>query len=451
MARHSDPKKKTAHLKQAVLAVMYRPNEELAEVEASLAELQRLVETLGYKVIGTVKQKRLKPSAPSMFGEGKLPELAYWTGGSGLTKRMSEELERDEERVEKFSEKVRKKKKDYRAEEYLAIEAEKAEAARAEAGEEDSAEAGDNTLAGKKPLKEHERADLIVFDNNLSPSQVGNLEHATDVQVLDRSGVIIQIFARHAQTKEAKLQVEIAQLKYMAPRLRESRVGDDHAGGGTGGRGDGESAAEMDSRRVRHRLSELTKQLKDLARNEKTQKSSRDGASKVALVGYTNAGKSSLMRALTQSEKVYVADKLFATLDTTVRSLQPETSPRILVSDTVGFIKKLPHDLVASFRSTLAEAKDADLLLHIIDGSDPMWSEQLKVTKDVLADLGVNEKDQVQWTIFNKSDKLTADDVREIKAAFPKALFLSALAKDDVKNLAAKIREQFGVKMKWEE
>src|SRR4029077_13058454 len=201
---------------------------------------------------------------------------------------------------------------------------------------------------------------MIVY-HDFSPSQARNLERATGAQVLDRTGVIVEIFHRHAHSREAKLQVEMARLKYIAPRRRESSAGAERQQG----YGAGESDLELDRRKIRDRLAELTEQLEDIQRDNDARRSARRGQLRVALVGYTNAGKSSLMRALTGSEAL-VADKLFATLDTTVRAVRPETKPRVLVSDTVGFIKKLPHDLVASFRSTLDEALEASLLAHVV-------------------------------------------------------------------------------------
>src|SRR5690606_1278286 len=199
-----------------------------------------------------------------------------------------------------------------------------------------------------------ERASVVLVDHDLSPTQARNLERATGATVLDRTSVILSIFQRHARTREAKLQVEIARLVYEVPRLRESGGGADRQRGGIGGKGAGESGLELDRRRVRDRIAELREELKSIAGEAGVRRARRAEIPTIALVGYTNAGKSSWMRALTGGE-AYVADKLFATLDTTVRALVPETRPRILVSDTVGFIKKLPHDLVASFRSTLEE------------------------------------------------------------------------------------------------
>ena len=217
--------------------------------------------------------------------------------------------------------------------------------------------------------------------------------------MLDRTGVIVEIFHRHANTREAKLQVEMARLKYVAPRLRESAGG----GGRQQGPGAGESTLDLDRRKIRDRLSELKDQLEAVQRDGDQRRASRRDQLRVALVGYTNAGKSSLMRALTGSE-VLVEDKLFATLDTTVRTLQPETRPRILVSDTVGFIKQLPHDLVASFRSTLAEALEASLLLFVVDASDPTYEAQLEVSRSVLRDIGADAVPS--RLILNKMDRV---------------------------------------------
>ncbi len=219
--------------------------------------------------------------------------------------------------------------------------------------------------------------------------------------MLDRTGVIVEIFHRHANTREARLQVEMARLKYVAPRLRESAAG----GGRQQGPGAGESALDLDRRKIRDRLSELKDQLDAVQRDGDQRRSARRDQLRVALVGYTNAGKSSLMRALTGSQ-VLVEDKLFATLDTTVRILQPETRPRVLVSDTVGFIKQLPHDLVASFRSTLAEALEASLLLFVVDASDPTYEAQLEVSRSVLREIGADAVPS--RLVLNKLDRVDA-------------------------------------------
>src|SRR5437762_4180783 len=235
----------------------------------------------------------------------------------------------------------------------------------------------------REELKEQileNQAELILIDHEISPSQAFNLEKEAGCEVMDRTMVILEIFHRHTSSRYARAQVEIARLGYMAPRLREAakQAGPkDRARSGTGGRSGGESHGELDRRKIRDRIAELQKELDAMDSGRKTQRArrqERQGLARVALVGYTNAGKSTLMRALTGSETL-VADKLFATLDTTVRALQPEGVPRVLVSDTVGFIKNLPHALVASFKSTLDEALEASLLLHVVDRSEEHTSE----------------------------------------------------------------------------
>jgi GTP-binding protein HflX len=235
----------------------------------------------------------------------------------------------------------------------------------------------------------------------------------------------------------------------MAPRLRESNAGQDRQRGGIGGKGAGESALELDRRRIRDRIAELRRELVQVEREAETRRSRRTGAdtSTVALICYTNAGKSSLMRALT-GNSVYVADQLFATLDTTVRALVPETRPRILVSDTVGFIKKLPHDLVASFRSTLAEARDADLSLHVVDASDPAFREQLEVTLSVLREIGAG--DEPRRLVLNKVDQLDLSQRAALAVEFPEAIQLSAHDPQDVARLHATIVSFFEQSMQEE-
>ena len=275
----------------------------------------------------------------------------------------------------------------------------------------------------------HAKPGFVIVDHELSPSQIRKLERATGAQVLDRTGVIVEIFHRHANTREARLQVEMARLKYVAPRMRESSAG----GGRQQGPGAGETALDLDRRKVRDRLSELKEQLDAVQRDGDQRRSARRDQLRVALVGYTNAGKSSLMRALTGSQ-VLVEDKLFATLDTTVRALQPETKPRVLVSDTVGFIKQLPHDLVASFRSTLAEALEASLLLFVVDASDPTWEAQLEVSRGVLREIGADAVPS--RLVLNKMDRVDASPNRtDLVAKHPEAILLSAESAIDVKAL----------------
>src|SRR5439155_71296 len=248
---------------------------------------------------------------------------------------------------------------------------------------------GSGKLAELKILVEGSTADTILVDHEISPSQARNLEKATRAVVMDRTAVILEIFHRHARSRAAKAQVEIVRLQYMAPRLREQAMGRDRQRGGIGGRGAGESNLELDRRKIRDRVAELTAELSSLEQERRTQRARRRDLARVALVGYTNAGKSTLMRALTGSE-AYVADKLFATLDTTVRTLVPETRPRILVADTVGVIKSLPHGLVASFESTLAEALAASLRAHVVGAAEADAAVfRVRAHRETIASLGL--------------------------------------------------------------
>jgi GTP-binding protein HflX len=281
---------------------------------------------------------------------------------------------------------------------------------------------------------------VFVVDHEICPSQARNLEKATGARVLDRTGVIVDIFHRHARSREARLQVEIARLNYVAPRMRE-------AGGGSErqrGKGAGESALELDRRKIRDRIAELRVELAAIKKEQDNRRYARRDQLRTALVGYTNAGKSSLMRALTGSD-VLVADKLFATLDTTVRALHPETKPRLLVSDTVGFIKKLPHDLVASFRSTLDEALEASLLLYVVDAADPTHEAELAVTRAVLHEIGADAVPSK--LLLNKVDRLNPSERERLRQKFPEAILLSAHDQEDVATLRQIIVDFFEAAM----
>src|SRR5205085_11241165 len=280
-------------------------------------------------------------------------------------------------------------------------------------------------------VKAPRKAESVVFDHELTPTQVRNIREATGVEVYDRPAVILEIFYRHARTKEAQLQVELARLKYLAPRERVVGA-KERRGGGRGARAVGESFHELERRQVRDRIRELQRELDAVHSEQVERRRHREGLSKVAIVGYTNAGKSSLMRALTSSD-VLVADQLFATLDTTVRALQPETQPRILVSDTVGFIRNLPHDLVASFRSTLDEALDASLLLHVVDASDPSLRSHIQVTRAVLESIGAGKLPSL--LILNKIDAVDIAQEALLKKEFPDAISMSALNAKDIEAL----------------
>jgi GTPase len=384
---------------RAVVLGVQLPHMDDEQFESSLRELERLAETLGLKVVARVTQRRDALANAAVVGEGKLRELATYTGGSGVvpTYRPPGKSKPEEESSELT---------------------------------ESDDEASDNP--------EGPRASIVLVDHDLGPSQMRNLEKATGAEVLDRSMVILSIFQRHARTREARMQVEIARLSYMAPRLRESNAGQDRQRGGIGGRGAGESALELDRRRIRDRIAELRRELEEVKHEASTRRSRRQETEidTVALVGYTNAGKSSLMRALT-GDDVYVADQLFATLDTTVRVLKPETKPRILVSDTVGFIKKLPHDLVASFRSTLDEAKEASLLLHVVDASDAAFRDQYRVTRDVLAEIEAGERPS--RLVLNKADRLSDKERAALAREFPDAILMSARSPADIAHLHSEL------------
>jgi len=389
---------------RAILVGIQLPNVDDLAHAASLEELGRLVTTLGYEVSGTLSQKRDDVGA-TVLGKGRLEDLAAITGGTGTVASMAP----------KHKSKAR----------------ERFDSAETTGPERLPAEAGPDTPP---------RPAYVIVDHEISPNQIRNLELATGAKVLDRTGVIVEIFHRHAHSREAKLQVEIARLKYIAPRLRESVSGGERQQGV----GAGESDLDLERRAIRDRLAELKEQLEAIQKESDQRRSSRRDQLRVALVGYTNAGKSSLMRALTGSE-VLVANQLFATLDTTVRALQPATSPRVLVADTVGFIKKLPHDLVASFRSTLAEALEASLLLYVVDASDPTYLSQLAVTRDVLREIGADAVPS--RLILNKIDRVSDEDRAALQITHPDAILLSSKRPGDVAALRETIIAFFEASM----
>jgi GTPase len=373
---------------RAILVGIQFPDVDDVAHAASIEELGRLVKTLGYEVVGTIAQKRDALDGATVLGKGRLAELAAITGGTGIVGTMA-----------------------------IAQKSKARERFETDGNKPDAAQVKPDPESPPKP-------EFVIVDHEISPSQARNLERATGAQVLDRTGVIMEIFHRHAHSREAKLQVEMARLKYVSPRLRESS-----GGGRQQGSGAGESDLDLDRRKIRDRLAELKQQLEGIQRDGDQRRSARRDQLRVALVGYTNAGKSSLMRALTGSE-VLVEDKLFATLDTTVRALKPETKPRVLVSDTVGFIKKLPHDLVASFRSTLAEALEASLLLFVVDASDPTYESQLEVSRAVLREIGAEVVPS--RLLLNKIDRVSEVDRAALRAKHPDAILLSAKSPEDV-------------------
>ncbi|SDZ05800.1 GTPase HflX [Nitrosomonas sp. Nm58] len=370
----------------AVVAAVQLPSVSDVEFEASLNELRELAKTLGYEVVNTFVQKRASFDTTAYLGAGKRQEIRRF---------VNNESESEE------------------------------------------------TVANP----DSRDIDTILVDHEISPSQARNLEKEVGCEVMDRTMVILEIFHRNARSRAARAQVEIARLGYMAPRLREAAKLAGPQGrqrSGVGGRGGGESHTELDRRKIRDRIAELQQEIVAMDVERKTQRARRQERQKlavVALVGYTNAGKSTLMRALTGSE-VLVANKLFATLDTTVRTLHPESVPRVLVSDTVGFIKNLPHGLVASFKSTLDEALDASLLLHVIDASDPGFERQLEVTDKVLEEIGANTVPRIR--VFNKIDHVgdaTAQAEREaaLQTQYPDCVVMSARRPDEVAKLREKI------------
>ncbi len=358
--------------KRAVVAAVQLPHITDREFEASLTELRELAKTLGLKVIHTFTQRRVQFDTTAYLGEGKRQEIHQYVSG------------------------------------------------------ESAPDVG--------------RIDFILVDHDISPSQARNLENELNCSVMDRTMVILEIFHRNARSNAARAQVEIARLSYMAPRLRELAKLAGPQGrqrSGVGGRGAGESSTELDRRKIRDRIAELQRDIVTMNEERQIQRNRRQerrSLASVALVGYTNAGKSTLMRALTGSG-VLVANKLFATLDTTVRALYPESVPHILVSDTVGFIKNLPHGLVASFKSTLDEALDASLLLHVIDASDPGYIRQMEVTDDVLKQIGAHEIPRIR--IFNKIDHVGDSQSQTqctemLRAQYPSCIVMSAHQPQDV-------------------
>ncbi|MCM1037729.1 MAG: GTPase HflX [Ruminococcus sp.] len=275
-----------------------------------------------------------------------------------------------------------------------------------------------------KEEAEAQEADIVIFDNSLSPIQIRNLQNKIEKPILDRSTLILDIFARRARSKEARLQVEVARLQYMLPRLVGLHAALSRQGGGSGSlsnRGAGEKKLELDRRILEHRLAEYRRELKEVAIQRQTQRKQRvdSGMPRVALVGYTNAGKSTLLNAMldlygtdeagAEEKKVMEKDMLFATLDTTVRKIAPQGHHAFLLSDTVGFIHKLPHHLVEAFHSTLEEAKEADVLLQVIDYSDSHYKEQIAVTENTLKELGADGIPMIY--VYNKADKVSADDI----------------------------------------
>ena len=384
----------TEHLKNAVIAAVQLANVSDLEFDSSLVELRELAKTLGFNVVESFVQKRSGFDPAAYLGAGKRREIRSFIDGEAYP----------------------------------------------EAGEKSDEKADNVRLV---PVPANDAVEVVFVDHEISPTQARNLEKEVGCEVMDRTMVILEIFHRNARSRAARAQVEIARLGYMAPRLREAAKLAGPQGrqrSGSGGRGAGESLGEIDKRKIRDRIAELQLEITAMDGERKTQRARRQASQElasVALVGYTNAGKSTLMRALTGSA-VLVANKLFATLDTTVRALHPESVPRVLVSDTVGFIKNLPHGLVASFKSTLEEALDASLLLHVIDASDPGFERQIEVADTVLGEIGAQDVPRIR--VFNKIDHV-GDDAAQVEltatlhARYPHCVVMSARRSADVARL----------------
>lgn len=337
------------------------------EVEKSIDELERLLDTAGGETVAKVVQNKSTPDPRTLIGSGKVQEI--------------------------------------------------------------------------KKLCEDNNIDLVIFDTELSPSQIKNLEDGIDVRVIDRSMLILDIFALHATTGEGKLQVELAQLKYTAPRLVGKGIEMSRLGGGIGTRGPGESKLEIDKRHMKRRIVALEEELRELDKNRMTMRAARDRSrlQKIAIVGYTNAGKSTLLNRLTDAG-ILAEDKLFATLDPTTRKFEFPCGENVLLTDTVGFINKLPHHLVKAFKSTLDEAVFADILMILIDASDPEYASQLGVTEKLLDELGASGKPTLY--VFNKCDK-QAEELPSTgnKAERENVIFISAKTGEGVEDLVKRLEE----------
>ena len=367
-----------AKVETAVIVGLVTPQQNERKTNEYLNELEFLAETAGARVIRRYTQKVNGASSVTYIGSGKLEEIAAF-------------IKEKQDEVDAYWEEQIALGRPYQT----------------------------SIVTGTKKVKNSEEENvpqpvgMVIFDDELTAKQIRNIEQALKVKILDRTSLILDIFAMRAQTAAAKTQVELAQYRYMLPRLTRLWTHlERQRGGSVGLRGPGETQLEMDQRIIRHRISLLKQRLVEIDQQKTTQRKNRGRLIRVALVGYTNVGKSTLMNLLSKSE-IFAENKLFATLDTTVRKVIIENLP-FLLSDTVGFIRKLPTDLVESFKSTLDEVREADLLLHVVDISHPDFEEQIQVVEKTLGDLGCADKPQM--IVFNKIDAYTwvekeADDL----------------------------------------
>ncbi len=303
---------------------------------------------------------------------------------------------------------------------------------------------GEGKVGELRELARKHDADLVIFDEDLSPAQGKNLEDALGTRIMDRTELILDIFATRARTAEAKMQVELAQLQYMLPRLKRMWTHLSRIRGGIGFRGPGETQLETDRRLIGRRIQDLQGKLQIVARQRATQRKGRGDELRAALVGYTNAGKSSILRALSGAD-VFIEDRLFATLDPATRAVDLGPVGRVLVTDTVGFIRRLPHNLVASFRATLEEAVEADVILHVIDASTPSWLEQKGAVEEVLEELGLTGRRTV--LVFNKRDRLTHGEEQALRGRVRslwdvQTVFVSAVEEGGLEELLSLLRAE---------
>ena len=395
-----------AKVETAVLVGLVTPQQNEKKTEEYLNELEFLAETAGAKVIRRFTQKVNGASSVTYIGSGKLEEIAqfikekqdevdaYWEEQMALGNPYQASIvtgtkaRHGDEFAEEEEENAPKSRKQKKLEKLLK-----------------------NQLAAQENVPQP--VGMVIFDDELSAKQIRNIEQVLQVKILDRTSLILDIFAMRAQTAAAKTQVELAQYRYLLPRLTRLWTHlERQRGGSVGLRGPGETQLEMDQRIIRHRISLLKQRLVEIEQQKNTQRKNRGRLIRVALVGYTNVGKSTLMNLLAKSD-IFAENKLFATLDTTVRKVIIDNLP-FLLSDTVGFIRKLPTDLIESFKSTLDEVREADLLLHVVDISHPDFEEQIQVVEKTLGDLGCADKPQM--IVFNKIDAYTwvekeADDL----------------------------------------